>query len=139
PADAAGRHAGHQGESRNILGYHCARGNEAIRSKSMAAYDGCIRANGRATLHDGFSKLSLAADVGARVQDIRKHAARSAKYVIFQDDTFVQSHVVLQFTPIADTDMRPDHDVLPENRILPDDNVRENMDEVPHLAAGPDR
>src|SRR4051794_21307154 len=102
----------------------------------MAAYDRRIRADRRTTLHHGLPELSLAAYVGARIQHIGKNAARSAEYIIFQGDAFIQGNVVLQFAIVADTDMWPDHNVLPENRIVPDDNVRENMDEVPHFGAG---
>src|SRR5690606_12448254 len=73
----------------------------------------------------------LAFDVGARVVDVGKDGTRAAKNIIFENDTVVQGHVVLDLAVIPDSRLVGNKHVLTDRNIAADARASANMCEVP--------
>jgi hypothetical protein len=88
--------------------------------------DGCASPNPR------WLELLFAADESARIDDVREHTTRATKYVIFEDDAFVNADVVLNLATIADRHVGADHYVLAERTPPADRNIPQYVTEMPN-------
>lgn len=86
----------------------------------VAAYDSRVGAYGSPTLDYGLAHFIHFGYFRTGVVNIGKNHGWSAKNIIFKDDTFVYGHIVLDFTSVSDSDVRPDNDILSDITVFAD-------------------
>jgi len=112
PSDLACRYTRHERERRDIARHYGARPDKRVFSNRHATNDRGIRADGRATAHQGSPILVLADNGRARVVNVREHHARPAENIVFKRDRIVDGYVVLDLDVITDEDIVPNENVL---------------------------
>ena len=118
------------------MGHHRASADETIGPKRSAADDRRIGADGCAAFDQRSAELGLALDLGPWVLHIGEHAARPAKYAVFELDARIDADVVLHLATGTDPYVTTDEHVLADDAVLANDTVRENVAEMPNLGSG---
>ena len=138
PADAPGRHTGHQRERRDIGGHDRASGDEGVLADDMTADDRGVGSDRRAALDQRRAEFVLALDAGPRIVDVGEYRGGAAEHPVFEGDTLVDRDIVLDLAAVADRHVGTSHDILAERAIPADPGTRQNMNEMPNAGAGTD-
>ena len=101
PADAAGRIADHQSESRDVLGDYRARTNQTILTQRVATDNRSIGTHRSTTANERLAVLVLARDRRTRVDDVGEDHARAQEDIVRAADTGVDGDVVLHLAVAA--------------------------------------
>ena len=120
PARLTCRITYHQRVGRYIFRYHRTCSDQRIGADDAPAYDGRIRSDGRSFLYTSRPEFMLAGDGATRINNVRKHAARSQKNVVFTRHAGIDRDIILHLDPIAQTYSRRDDDVLPDRAVTAD-------------------
>ncbi len=104
----------------------------------MTADDRRVGTDRRSPTHPCLSVFVPTVDVRARVDHVGKHHGRTAKDIILEDHTGVQTHVVLNFTIVTDHHSICDINVLTKATIPSDHSLGVHMAKVPHTTPGAD-
>src|SRR3546814_5241545 len=119
---------------RNISVDHAAGPDEGILADRYAADDGTVSAERRAALHQRRTVFVLAGDSRARIVDVGKHHAGTAKHIVLKADGVVYRDVVLDFHIVANDDIVGDEDVLPKRAARTDSGPRTDMRSEAHTS-----
>lgn len=131
PANLACRHAHHQRIGRYVAVDDRAGADEGVFTHGVAADDGAISPQGRATLDQRVAIFVLTGDATAGVIDVGKDHAWAAENVVFQRDVVVHRHVVLHLHVIADHHLVADKHVLTKGAIPADNRLAADMNPMP--------
>src|SRR5215212_6527165 len=108
-----------------------ARTDECVRTDRGAAHDGAIRAEGCTFAHKCFAEFVLAFDLAARVDDVGEYDGRANENIVFQLDSLVNRHVILDLHAPSDAHAAPYENVLTEHRVVADVCVIHHMGVMP--------
>ena len=101
----------------------------------MTADHGGVGANGRAAAHERPPELLLARHVTPGIDHVREHHRRAAEDVVFEHDSFVDRHVVLDLHVVANRDVARDEYVLAEGAEAANRRARHDMAVMPDFGA----
>lgn len=73
--------------------------------------------------------------MSSRGKYIGEYARRSAEYVVFQFNAFIDRYIVLYPDPVSYPDIVPDIDILSERAVLADGRTFLDMAEMPDAGA----
>src|SRR3546814_13972887 len=124
---------------RNISVDHAAGPDEGILADRYAADDGTVSAERRAALHQRRTVFVLAGDSRARIVDVGKHHAGTAKHIVLKADGVVYRDVVLDFHIVDTDDIVDDEAVLPKRPARTDAGPRTDLRPVPDASHLPDK
>jgi hypothetical protein len=110
--------AGNEGKIRHVFRYHRARADKGILPDRDAANDCTISTESRASANQGWTQFIHPLDLAARIQHIGKNHRRTAKYMVFESHSFVNTDIVLYFDAVADVYVGPNNDILPNPAIF---------------------
>ena len=105
----------------------------------MAADDRRIRSNRCAAPDQRGTKLILALDFCARVENVGENARGSTKNAVFDRDSGVNADIVLELAAIADRQARANYYVLTDNAVAAEYRLGQDMRKVPDLRPWADR
>lgn len=136
PPALAGRVAGHEGVVGNVFGDHSACADEGVTPDGVAADDCAVGAKGCSFFYQCWSHLIHFADFRSWVDDVGKNHRWAAEDTIFEDDTFINADVVLDFAFVAYFGIGADDDVLADVAVFTDLGTGEDVGEVPDFRPG---
>jgi hypothetical protein len=111
----------------NILSYHRPGADEGILAYGMATDDGTVGPQGGAFLDEGGADLIHLGDLRPWVVDVREDHRRAAEDAVFQGDSFINAHVVLDLASVAYGGVGADDDILSDIAVFADFGTGEDM------------
>jgi hypothetical protein len=138
PAVPAYRHTYHESIIGHVPGNHSARGNKSIAADLNAANNGGIGAYRSAPPDQGSFIKAVTHYLASGIGHICQHAARSEKYIIFEDRPAINGDVVLNLAVASELHAVGNEHILAEYAISTDFSAGTDMAEMPDLGSGSD-
>lgn len=115
----------------HVFCHHRPCTDEGVTADGISADDRTVGPQGRAFLDKGGADLVHLGDFRPGIEYVGEDHGGAAEDAIFEGDTFVNAHVILDLASIADGDIGTNDDVLANIAVLADFGTGEDVGEVP--------
>src|SRR5215472_18468142 len=135
PSDLAARVPENQREVGNILGNHGTCPNKCVPSNCDSADDSRVSSDAATTLESCGLIQRMPVNLGSGITHICEHTGWSQEHVIFDDNSSIDGHIILNLDVASHCRATINIHVLPDDATLANSSTLHDVRKVPNLRA----